>query len=70
MEKRSLRLEITNFKTQSNKANLTIQNEMSNKGYILAKLDDVALWAQAGSLWPMTFGLACCAIEMMQTAGQ
>ncbi len=45
-----------------------LQQETSDKGYILAKLDEVAAWAQAGSLWPMTFGLACCAVEMMQTA--
>lgn len=45
-----------------------LQEETANKGYILGKLDEVAAWAQAGSLWPMTFGLACCAVEMMQTA--
>jgi NADH-quinone oxidoreductase subunit B len=42
--------------------------EMSQKGFIITQLDKVAAWAQSGSLWPMTFGLACCAIEMMQTA--
>lgn len=34
---------------------------------ILAKSQDVFKWAKASSLWPMTFGLACCAIEMMAT---
>jgi NADH-quinone oxidoreductase subunit B len=34
---------------------------------ILAKSDDVFKWAKGSSLWPMTFGLACCAIEMMAT---
>lgn len=45
-----------------------INQEIENKGYILTKLDQVAAWAQSGSLWPMTFGLACCAVEMMQSA--
>src|SRR5881397_3405057 len=34
---------------------------------VIASLDKLFNWARSGSLWPMTFGLACCAIEMMAT---
>jgi NADH-quinone oxidoreductase subunit B len=43
-------------------------DEFSNRGFVVAKLDALANWARTGSLWPMTFGLACCAVEMMQAA--
>lgn len=35
---------------------------------LTVKLDSVVNWARKSSLWPATFGLACCAIEMMNTA--
>lgn len=46
----------------------TSLDEVNKRGYLITKLDDLAAWAQSGSLWPMTFGLACCAVEMMHTA--
>jgi NADH-quinone oxidoreductase subunit B len=36
-------------------------------GIILASVEGLANWARTSSLWPATFGLACCAIEMMAT---
>ena len=45
-----------------------VSDEINNRGFVTAKLDELINWARTGSLWPMTFGLACCAVEMMQTA--
>src|SRR6202453_4581156 len=38
-------------------------------GVLLTSVEKIAGWARARSLWPATFGLACCAIEMIATAG-
>jgi NADH-quinone oxidoreductase subunit B len=39
-----------------------------HQGFITTTVDQVVDWARSGSLWPMTFGLACCGIEMMHVA--
>ncbi len=40
-------------------------NKTGDLDIILTRLEDLLNWSQRSSLWPMTFGLACCAIEMM-----
>ena len=38
---------------------------MNTSQILVSKVDALVNWARQGSLWPMTFGLACCAVEMM-----
>ncbi len=41
------------------------EDGLLNRGFILTSVDKVSNWVRAGSLWPMSFGLACCAVEFM-----
>jgi NADH-quinone oxidoreductase subunit B len=45
-----------------------LSDELADKGFVVAAADDLITWARTGSLMWMTFGLACCAVEMMQAA--
>ncbi|CAL4140756.1 unnamed protein product [Meganyctiphanes norvegica] len=44
------------------------QNTSSKAEFAVARLDDLLNWGRKGSLWPLSFGLACCAVEMMHCA--
>jgi NADH-quinone oxidoreductase subunit B len=45
-----------------------VSQQLADKGFVTAAADDLITWARTGSLMWMTFGLACCAIEMIQAA--
>ena len=45
-----------------------VSTELGERGFLTTSVDDVITWARTGSLMWMTFGLACCAIEMMQAS--
>lgn len=46
-----------------------LEQKAGNMGIVTAKLEDMVNWSRTGSMWPMLFGLACCAIEMMAAQG-
>ena len=54
---------------------LTIENipeadmQEIQRTVFMSTLEQIKAWSRSNSLWPMTFGLACCAIEMMATGG-
>ena len=65
MDGRSIRLELK--KVNANNFD-ELSNQVSSNGFLVTKVKDLINWARSGSLWPMSFGLACCAVEMMQSA--
>jgi NADH-quinone oxidoreductase subunit B len=44
------------------------ENFLKHEGILLTTLDKFVNWGRRSSIWPMSFGLACCAIEMMSMA--
>ncbi len=47
---------------------LHAQSQLSDKGFMLARADELVAWSRTGSLMWMLFGLACCGVEMMQAS--
>ena len=47
-----------------------LAKDFAEKGFITTSSNNLINWARTGSLHWMTFGLACCAVEMMQTSMQ
>jgi NADH-quinone oxidoreductase subunit B len=43
----------------------SLSSEVDNKGFLVTSTEELFQWARTGSLWWMTFGLACCAVEMI-----
>ncbi len=54
-------------KEDLNKPGIAIPSEMANQ-VAITSLEKIYNWSRSNSMWPMMFGLACCAIEMICTA--
>ena len=64
MVERSIRLELKKIDAKNYDQ---MEKHISKNGFLITKVNDLINWARSGSLWPMSFGLACCAVEMMQS---
>ena len=45
-----------------------LRNELSRQGVVTTTMEELYNWGRKNSLWPLQFGLACCAIEMIATS--
>ena len=45
-----------------------LKADLQQRGIFVASFEDLYNWGRKNSLWPLQFGLACCAIEMIATA--
>jgi NADH-quinone oxidoreductase subunit B len=44
-----------------------VEQKLGDLGVVTTRLEDVVNWGRTNAMWPLLFGLACCAIEMMST---
>jgi len=42
-----------------------VEQKLGNMGVVTVTLEQAVNWSRTNAMWPMLFGLACCAIEMM-----
>src|SRR5512145_392956 len=52
---------------ESGRFGMGVTSKLGNMGAVTLRLEDAVNWARTNAMWPMLFGLACCAIEMMGT---
>lgn len=62
---RAISSSVSNSFVSSSSASAGVPAPSSAGEYVVTKVDSLVNWARKGSVWPMTFGLACCAVEMM-----